>query len=111
MCGGITEAGYRMLGKRHALYRCSNCSVSPARFSTTLLHNGILDENKKMQTKISTVLRLADDIRLYKSDLATMTFEIVQSHLKGLSARLQTLKEHVAVVEEINSELANIRCK
>lgn len=101
-CSGITEQGYRRLGERRAMWKCSSCKIEQqstgpegSSLKANLTLSDIMQELHKLNEKFLPLLGLAEDIRGIKSDVA---------ELKSLSAtnstQISDIKGRLTKVEE-----------
>lgn len=111
-CAGISEAGYRKLGDRKNTWRCSNCkSKSPMTSPAPVCFEAIMAELKQVQTRLSPLDTLVNEVREIKSELLNLKTSIDTAHKKisSIDEKILTVDGRISELEKTKSELITLQ--
>lgn len=120
-CAGITESGYRKLGDRKSVWRCSACksaSPSPGRIPEM---ECILNELKFLSAQITTMPVLVENVKKIQEELSELkamktdisdvktSLEFVHQSVATLTSKIESLDEEVQSLRSAKEEIASLQ--
>lgn len=112
-CAGITESGYRRLGKGKNSWRCPECkasSQSPG-VQSPLTLDKVFEELKTMNVKLASLTTLLEDIKTIKSEIGGIQTSLNMAHDKitHLESRVKSIEVSTKDVNVFQNEINRLK--
>lgn len=119
-CGGVNEAGYRRLGDRKLIWRCSKCkqagNTMPAspRSPLSVPDSAVLQEIRALSEKFAAFENMKEDILALKNEFAEFKTSLVNQHnevMKEITGKINDMEQRIVQVEKVQSQVEQLQSR